>query len=488
MKTVGRVLLALGLAVIVLVALVLVRTLTFRSAAAVAWLPMAEAPPMDADLAARHLSQAVKFQTVSHQNPAEDQVAAWEAQRAFLETTYPKFHAAAKREVLAGGALLYTWPGTDTTLAPIVLMAHQDVVPVVEETRGLWTADPFGGEIKDGAVWGRGSIDDKGSLIGLMEAAEALAASGFTPKRTIIIASGQDEEVGGTGARTIAETLKGRGVKALFALDEGSALVTDFPLTHKPQALIGIAEKGYATLAITAKGAGGHSSAPPHDTAAVTVARAVVAIADHPFPLKLSGPSQAMLQALAPGLSFTARMAIANQWLFGGLLNAQVGATDVGRSMLHTTIAPTMLSGSPKDNVLPSLATAHVNYRIAPGDTATGVMARATSAVGNAPVTLSFAGVVHDPSPVSSTTSQGFRLVASAAHAMNGAPVAPSLVTAATDGRSMSIITDDVYRFQPISFGLKDIEMIHGVNEHMKISDLNAMAVFYARLMKTAAG
>jgi len=266
-------------------------------------------------------------------------------------------------------------------------------------------------------------------------------------------------------------------------------VVTDFPITHKPTALIGISEKGFANLEITARSAGGHSSAPPEMTAATAVAKAVAAIADHPFPLQYSGPTAKMLTALAPSLPFTARMAVANSWLFGPLLIKQIGATDVGKSMLHTTIAPTMLSGSPKSNVLPSVATAHINYRIAPGQTAADVMARAKAAVGSLPVELSWASEPRDPSPVSSTTSEGWRDVADVTAAtFPGVPTPPTLVTAATDGRSMYAVTDDVYRLQPIPLNLGGVEMIHGVNEHLPIADLKRMAEYFARLMVKSAG
>ena len=489
MKTIRNLVLLLLALLVVLAAVVIGRTLMVKPVAEAAYGPVPAAPAIDAGAAAQHLSAAVKFATVSHEDAAEDDPKPLAAQRDWLTATYPHFAATAPRETVGAGGLIWTWKGSDPSLAPVILMAHQDVVPVVEETRNLWQADPFGGEIKDGAVWGRGSIDDKGSLVALMEAAEALASQGFKPKRTIYIVSGHDEEVRGSGALAAAQALKVRDVHALFALDEGSVVIKDFPLTGKPAALIGISEKGYATLKIAARGAGGHSSAPPDDTAATTVARAVAAIADRPFPLKFAGPSADMLRALSPKLGFTARMAIANDWLFGGLLTKQAGATPAGKSMLHTTIAPTRLSGSPKDNVLPSLATAEINYRIAPGQTSGDVMASARAAVGKLPVSLSWAGEPRDPSPVSSTNSEAWRDVAGVTAAMfPGVPVAPSLVTAGTDGRVMYLVTGDVYRFQPILFGLHDVEMIHGVNEHLKIEDLKRMADFYARLMLKSAG
>ncbi len=484
MKVLRNLAAALLLVVIAVAAVVVLRTVTFKAPAAAAGIAVPAPPAIDADLAAEHLAAAVRFRTVSHEDPAQNAPSAWAAQRDWLATTYPHFAAKAVREIVGPGALLWTWRGSDPALKPIILMAHQDVVPVSDDTRNLWRADPFAGEIKDGAVWGRGSVDDKGSLIAIMEAADALAAQGFAPKRTIIVESGQDEEVGGTGARAVAALLKARGVTALYAIDEGSVVLKDMPITHQPAALIGISEKGYATLVVTAHGIGGHSSAPPKDTAVTTLSRAVTAIADHPFPLALSGPSAAMLRALAPRMGFVPRMAIANEWLFEPLLLQQIGATPVGRSMLHTTIAPTMLSGSPKANVLPDRATAQINYRIAPGQTAADAMARARAAVGTLPVDLAWAAEPRDPSAVSSTTSKGWGEVTAAAGALfPGVAIAPSLVTAGTDGHSMYAVTPDVYRFQPILFGLNDIEMIHGVNEHLKIVDLKRMADFYARLM-----
>ena len=478
-------------AIAVLAAVVGIRTATFKAADAdLGGGKLAPEIPIDAALAARRLSQAVQFKTVSHQDPAEDDRAAWDAQRAWLVQAYPKFHAVATREIVGDGGLIYTWKGSDPSLEPIILMAHQDVVPVADETLGQWKAPPFSGAILDGAIWGRGSIDDKGSLVALMEAAEALAGQGFKPKRTILIVSGNNEEVVRKvgGAKAIADALQARGVKAAFALDEGLAVIKDYPVLNSPVAVVGVAEKGYATLRITAKGDGGHSSAPPKETAAVTLARAVVRINDHGFPLRFQGPTAETLRALAGRMPFMAKMAVTNDWLFGPMLVRQIAATPAGAAGLHTTLAPTMLQGSPKENALPTLAVARINYRILPGDTSDTVMRRAKAAVGKLPVELSWEGPPNEPSRVSSTKTDGYRAIAALAHQMSGAPVAPSLVFAATDSRFMAPVARDVYRFQPIQLSLKDVEMIHGINEHLKVDDLHAMAEFYARLMATSAG
>jgi len=490
MSMFGRIALGLVALVAVLAAVVLVRTFTYKPPAAADLSQVAVAAPVaiDVGLAAQHLSEAVQIPTVRHQDRAEDVDTEWTRLHDFLQATYPTAHAAMTREEVASRTLVYTWPGSDPSLAPIVLMAHQDVVPVTPGTEGDWKHPPFSGAVADGAVWGRGAIDDKGSLIGIFEAVETLAKQGFKPKRTVIIASGGDEEVTGQGAPAAAALLKSRGIKAEFVLDEGLAVLTDNPISHGKVAVIGTAEKGYATLRVTARAPGGHSSAPPADAGGVvTLSKAVVAIAGKPFPMAFRGPGAEMVRSLAGDAPFAVRMAVANQWLFGPVLIKQAGATPPGAALLHTTIAPTMLKGSPKENVLPQDATAWINYRIAPGDSSATVMARARDAVGDLPVTLAWNKPPNEPSPVSSTSSWGWKVVAATAGAVAQAPVAPSLVTAGTDSRFLTPVAKDVYRFQPVEFGMKDIEMIHGTNEHMTLKNLEKMVQFYARLVATAA-
>ena len=490
MKLIGRIVLALLALVVVFAGIVLVRTMTYKPKTGqdLSQVKLAAPVAIDNARAAQHLSEAIRFQTVSHQEKAEDQVAEWEKLHAWLQTTYPAAHAAMTREIVAGRTLIYTWPGSDPKLAPVVLMAHQDVVPVTPGTEDDWKHPPFEGVIADGAVWGRGAIDDKGSLITLFEGLEALASQGFKPRRTVIIVSGHDEEAGGSGAQAAAALFQSRGIKAQFVLDEGMAIISDNPITGGPAALIGIAEKGYATLMVTAEAIGGHSSAPPADSGGVlTLAKAVTRIAEAQFPMKLDGPGGAMMETLAPQGPFAIRMAMANRWLFEPLIIRQAAANPSGAALLHTTIAPTMLKGSPKENVLPQDATAWINYRIAPGDTSDTVLARAKDAVGDLPVTYAWSRRPNEPSPVSSTTSEAWKTIAALAGETAKAPVAPSLVTAGTDSRYLVGVASDVYRFQPMVFSLETIKMIHGTNEHMTLENLDRAVQFYARLIATAA-
>lgn len=479
---------AVGL-VVAVTAAVTVRTVTFKAPAQVdvGAVKLASARPIDVNKAAEHLAQAVRFQTVSHQDRAEDQPAEWDKLHAWLQTTYPNAHKVMTREIVAEQSLVYTWPGSNPALAPIILMAHQDVVPVTPGTEGQWTHPPFDGVIADGAVWGRGSIDDKGSLVTLFEALDAVAASGFKPTRTIIVVSGQDEEVRGVGARAAAALLKSRGIKAQFTLDEGMVVVEDHPVTGKPTAIIGTAEKGYATMKIVAPAAGGHSSAPPADGGGVvTLSRAVAAINDHPFPMKFQGPGADMLKAIAPHASPVVKVFAANTWLFSPLLVKVTAKTPAGASMLHTTIAPTMLKGSPKENVLPQDATAWINYRIAPGDSSAKVMAQAQGAVGKLPVKLSWTKTPDEPSAVSSTSSDAWKTLAALAGDESKAPVVPGLVTAGTDSRYLAPVSTDVYRFQPLFLKVDETKIIHGTNEHISLENVGRMVRFYQRLVETA--
>ncbi len=490
MRVLGRIVLVLAAALAVLVAILAYRTFTFSSPAAVdlATVRLASAPAVDEARAAAHLAQAVRIRTVTNQDAALNDIAQWDVLHSWLNQTYPATNAALTRETVAGKTLIYTWQGSDRTLNPIVLMAHQDVVPVAEGTESAWKHPPFDGVVAEGAVWGRGSVDDKGSLVSLMEATEALVTSGFKPRRSIILVFGHDEESGQTGSMAAAAALKARGVEAEFVLDEGLVTVADFSLLKGPAAFIGIAEKGYGTLRVEAKAAGGHSSMPPPRTAVQILAEAVLAIANNPDPASLAGPGAQTVRAVAPYASLLTRMAIANEWLFGRLLIAEMSKTPAGAAMLHTTTAPTMLSGSPKENVLPQTATAAINYRILPGQTPADVMARARKSVGDLPVDLSWIGEPKNPSPVSSTTSEAWKWIAALASENGSVPVAPSLVLGSTDSYHLAPIARDVYRYQPIVLTLAETAMIHGTDEHMTLDNLRRLIAFYARLMATAAG
>ncbi|KAF0174254.1 MAG: M20 family peptidase [Hyphomonadaceae bacterium] len=455
---------------------------------------IAAAPDLKVDpqAAAERLGEAIRFQTISVQPGETWNAAPFSAQRAWLERAYPAFHAVTSREIINNESMFFTWAGSDTTLAPILILAHLDVVPVESWSKDDWTNGPFSGAVKDGYVWGRGSIDDKGSLIAILEAANALAVSGFKPKRTILFAFGHDEEVSGAqGAQSIAKLLQERGLKAWFAIDEGQAIIAAHPMTGGPVSLIGIAEKGYATLRITATARAGHSSTPDKDTAVTLLSEAILRVHRMPIEMRLEGgPALGMIRALAPQLPVALRAAAANEWLFSPLINQRLGADPLAAAMLRTTVAPTMVEGGPKDNILPGRATARINFRLHPRDSAASILARAQEAVKGIPgIAVEWDQPPHDASPVSSSTSDSFALVAAMARAVApDAPVAPSLVMAGTDSRYYSGVAQDVYRFAPALFTVEDIGGVHGKNERLSVDNLSRMIKGYAHLMAAGAG
>ena len=483
----------LGAALALLLIVIVARTLQFAAppfSDDIA-VPDAAAYALDIDAASAHLSRAIQFNTVSLADEANDDRSGFENFQAWLETTYPAFHAAAQLERVGELSLLYTWRGSDPAQAPIILLAHQDTVPVPEDTLQSWSAAPFGGEIKDGVIWGRGTLDDKQSVIALLEAAEMFAREGRQPKRTIIFAFGHDEEIGGArGARAIVERLEARGVHAWFVLDEGLAAIEDHPLTGGSAALIGIAEKGEGTLLLRAEAEAGHSSMPPQQTAVSRLAEAVTRVHDMPIERRLSdGPVGAMMRALAPRMNVATRTAIANEWLFAPVLNAELADDRAAQALMGTTVAPTMISGGQRPNVLPASAEARINMRIHPRDAPENLLAHARQAVSDVEgVSIDWDKPPRRASPVSSASSSSYALIAAASRAvLPEARVAPGLVVGGTDARHYAPVAENLYRYQAIMLGPEDWEAIHGVNEHISVENFERLIRFYAGLIDAGA-
>jgi carboxypeptidase PM20D1 len=389
-----------------------------------------------------------------------------------------------RREIVPGGqTLLFTWAGSDPSLQPVMLMAHQDVVPVGAGTEDKWDAPPFSGAIQNGYIYGRGAIDDKGSLVAIMEAVEALIHSDFKPARTVHLMFGHDEEVSGSGAEAAVALLKSRGVRPAMVLDEGYVVVEQSPLTGKTMGFIGVAEKGYMTLKITALATGGHSSTPPRDSAAVRLSKVIVALEQTQMPSHANvSPASDLFKAAGPDMPFAQRLVMANQWLFGGVVNKRLSQDPVANAMIRTTMAPTMLSGSPKENVLPQRAGVTVNFRLHPNDTIEDVMTHIKTVTRHIPgIEIGEPEWANEASPVSPTDNQAYAVLASVADKLgDGAPVAPAVVLGATDARYASAISDSVYRFAPSILSPSDLTGFHGTNERISVENMRRMAEGYA--------
>jgi carboxypeptidase PM20D1 len=432
----------------------------------------------------------VRVRTVSEQQQPDAHAQDFAALHTYLAQSFPRLHASLRRETVATHSLLYTWPGSDPSLPAVVLMAHQDVVPIAPGTERDWQVEPFSGEIRDGFVWGRGAWDDKGNLMSQLEAVEALVAAGFAPRRTILLAFGHDEEVGGSGAKAIAELLATRGTRVEFVVDEGM-LITEGMLKglDPPAALVGLAEKGYVTVELTASATPGHSSMPSRRTAIGTLAGALARLSDTPMPARLTPLARDMLETLAPEMGGANRVLLSNLWLTGGLVVREFAKSPSTDATLRTTTAPTIVAGGNKENVLPGEARALVNFRILPGDTSQDVLAHVRRVVADEGVRIVAVGEVHEPSRVSRIDTPAYRTLSSAIRALDPAiVVAPGLMIGATDSRYFERLTDNVYRFSPVRVRAEDLSRFHGTNERIAIRNYGEMITFYHRLLSVAAG
>jgi carboxypeptidase PM20D1 len=469
---------------LLVVAVVLIRTATFRVSDVAVEAP--SAVTLRAGFAER-LAGAVRLPTVSHDDPDRFEGAAFIALHQHLVESFPGVHSTLIREVVGNYSLLYSWPGSDPSLEPILLMGHLDVVPIEPGTEQLWKHPPFSGAIAEGYVWGRGAMDDKPSVLGTLEAVEALIAEGFRPVRTLHLAYGHDEEVGGAaGATAIAALLKSRGVRLAMVLDEGGVIGDGLlPGLTRPTALIGVAEKGYVSVELSARASGGHSSMPPPSTAAGTVSAAIARLEATQMPVRLDGAALQMFENIGPGLPFAQRAVFANLWLTRPLVIRQLQRSPSSNAMIRTTTAATILQAGTKANLLPAHARAVINFRILPGDSVAGVIAHVRRIVNDTAVGIRLAEEAWEPSGVSPTAAEGYRTIEQTIHQLiPGAIVTPYLVLGATDARHFSGLSDNIYRFLPIRMDPVDLERMHGSNERVGVADYERAIHFYILLVR----
>lgn len=441
---------------------------------------------IDRAAAAARLGEAIRLRTISQQGGGIADAAAFQEFHRLLERNYPAAHAELQRAVIAQHSLLYSWG--ESAEPAVLFAAHLDVVPV--EAAEQWAVEPFAGTVDDEFVWGRGALDDKSSLIGLMEAVEGLVRSGFRPKGRVYLAFGHDEENDGAGARAIAAELERRGERVRMVLDEGGFVLDGIiPDVERPVATVGIAEKGFLSVELRVDGDGGHSSVPPRTTAVGRIANAVARLERTPMRSRLTPVVRAQLQGLAPALPWAQRFALSQSWLFGGLVRRSLESRPETAATVRTTTAVTMIRGGVKGNVLPRQARAVVNFRILPGDSVADVLAHVKRTVADERVEIRKLGRPAEPSPASSPDSPAYAAIA----AMTGevfpdALVTPSLVVGMTDARSYEPVADDVYRFLPLRGDRDVVARIHGTDERISIDAYAGMIRFYVGLIAALDG
>lgn len=451
--------------------------------------PRPATPEVIDERAAADLAAMVAIPTVSI--PSGGEPAAFVKLDGELRTRFAGAFAALEVEHIHEHSLVMRWPGRDPSTKPIILTAHLDVVPVEPGTEAEWTQPPFSGAIEDGFVWGRGTLDDKLGVVGILSAVQSLVADGFVPSRDVWIAFGHDEEVGGSeGAVAIAAWLQQRGVHAELLLDEGGAVVTGaVPGITAPIAFVGIAEKGYATFELTTRGEGGHSSMPQREGAVVRLSQAIARLDENPMPAAIRGATSQLFDRLTPEQTFVARLVLANRWMFDPLLKRVLAGHPATNATIRTTYAPTVLEAGSADNVIAANARALINFRILPGDTTATVEAHINDVLDGLEVGVRCTDKCWDPSPISRTEGAGWDLVSRAiAWTWPEAVIAPSLVVGATDARHYAAVADDVYRFSPLLMADADRKRLHGADERIAVDNVGDAVRFFQVLLVAAAG
>ncbi|MGN6125822.1 MAG: M20/M25/M40 family metallo-hydrolase [Humibacter sp.] len=432
---------------------------------------------------ADRLSRLVQVPTISAHVEQSGPTAFHEFE-GLLRELYPLVHERLELEKVTDFGLLFRWPGA-TSGSPAVLMAHYDVVPVGDEA--AWSRPPFSGLIADGIVWGRGTLDDKGAVCVLLDAAENLLAQDYAPARDVYLWLGGNEETYGTAAKAAVALFVERGIRPWIVLDEGGAVV-DEPLSgiRMSAAMVGVAEKGTATLRLTARSQPGHASAPPKLTATDGIARAVGRLRSRPFPARMPEVARDMLRAFSSGTTGMRRrllrIAAAAPWLGARVLSGMGGEA---AAVVRTTVAVTVLEGGTASNVLPERASAVLNVRIAPGDSTVSVARRVRRVIRDADITVRVEDH-SDPSPVSPIDNEQFAIIAAAVRgAYPATPSIPYIQLSATDGRHFHAICDATYRLAPLTMTGEQRESIHGIDEHVTVDALERGERFYRSLIRS---
>ena len=442
------------------------------------------APPGERVVSA--LQALVRVPTVSDRDPARIDTDAFDRLLAELASQFPLQHERLELTRVGSHGLLFRWAGASDA-KPVVLMAHLDVVPVDGEAP--WQHDPFGGEIHDSevgpAIWGRGTLDDKGCVAAICEAVETLLEAGHTPAQDVWLSFGCDEEVSGTAAPEAVAVLRERRVRPWLVLDEGGAVAAGaLPGLKFPLGVIGVTEKGTTSLELVAEGRGGHASTPARNGPTARIARAIMRLEKAPFPASVPEPTRELLRRIAPRTQFPLRQILTHVNRFDRLVTRMFSTSGPeARAMTRTTVAATTLSGSPALNVVASTARAGLNVRIMPGQTVDEVVRLIKVIIRDKRVRVEVVEA-GEPSPISPMGDAFELLEQCIGEVFPDALATPYVMMAATDSRHFTAISEHVYRFAPFRMTKAQRQAIHSYDEHLGVADLVDGARWYQLLIE----
>ena len=428
------------------------------------------------------LSKAIRHKTISKTVYEETDFESFHNFISFIKKQYKEFISIVELELVNDYSIVIKWKGEDSKKKPILLMGHYDVVPANND----WTYDPFSGEIKDGYVWGRGSLDVKVQIISCLESASKLASENFTPERDIYFSFGHDEEQGGkNGALKVFDYFKQKNIHFDSVIDEGGCITRDFMKgIDRPIAVIGTCEKGYANIQIEVSGDEGHSSNPPKMTSLGKLSKLICDLEKNQMSMKLSKPTREMLYRLRPYMSFANKLILSNLWLFKYIFMFSFSKMPIGNALLRTTTAVTMAEGSSVPNVLPKTSKTIINFRISPEDSCSTLMKHIIKVTKkyNAKITPLR---LDEPSKFSSFDSKCFLAIEKTVRKISkDAITTPYLMMAGTDSIKFEDISDNIYRFSPYEVSKDLLKGIHGTDEKIPVEQVKLCAYYFEMFIK----
>lgn len=440
---------------------------------------------MDQTAAIQHLSRIIQCETISEFSGKVSNPEAFVEMHDVLFTIFPEVFKQAQIEKFGEFALLLKWQGSHDQLKPMLLIAHQDVVPVEETEYEHWQYPPFSGTVANGFIHGRGALDMKSSLIAILEAMNQLILDSILLKRTVYLYLGDDEEVGGVTAKIASEWMRAQNISLSYIIDEGGVILEKMiPALDKPICMIGVGQKGMLNLELTVTSESGHSSIPPKTTPIDILGAAISKLKHCEMPVHVDALVFTLFEKLAPYMPFTQRVLLSNLWLSRPLITHKLAQNPLMNAMMRTTLAPTMFHAGFKFNILPEMATAVINCRLYPGDTEDTVVSHIQNLLKNTDVTIKVLESFKPPK-VSSIDSASFKIIEKTVRTVHGDDliVAPVLTIGGTDGRHFAQLADNTYHFLYMRGSMEDFKGYHGINERISIQNFLNSIDFYQQLL-----